>query len=79
MVSLTFLMTALVIVATPGTGAIDAIVAGLSRGKTAGIFSVGMRHFIFKKPKVPNIIRPSLALTFAALSAKWAMTSRSLS
>ena len=37
--SLAFLMTTLVVVATPGTGAVYSIVAGLSRGAKAGIIA----------------------------------------
>jgi threonine/homoserine/homoserine lactone efflux protein len=36
-VSIAFLLTTLVVVATPGTGAVYTIAAGLSRGKKAGI------------------------------------------
>lgn len=39
MISLTFLLTALMIIATPGTGNVYTIVAGLSRGTTAGIWA----------------------------------------
>ena len=39
MISWTFLLTAFVIVATPGTGAVYSIVAGLSRGSVAGIWA----------------------------------------
>ncbi len=39
MISWTFLITAFVIVATPGTGAVYSIVAGLSRGSVAGIWA----------------------------------------
>lgn len=40
------------------------------------LFSASMRNFILKKPKILNTIRKSFALTFVALSAKLAMTSR---
>ena len=39
MISWTFLLTAFVIVATPGTGAVYSIVAGLSRGSVVGIWA----------------------------------------
>ena len=37
--SLAFLLTTLVVVATPGTGAVYTITAGLSRGKNAGLMA----------------------------------------
>src|SRR5215217_1923277 len=37
--SIAFLLTALVVVATPGTGAVYSIAAGLSRGSGAGIIA----------------------------------------
>lgn len=37
--TLTFLLTSLVVVATPGTGAVYAIAAGLSRGARAGLIA----------------------------------------
>lgn len=39
MITWTFLLTAFVIVATPGTGAVYSIVAGLSRGRNAGVLA----------------------------------------
>ena len=38
--SIAFLLTTLVVVATPGTGAVYSIAAGLSRGSRAGIIAV---------------------------------------
>jgi threonine/homoserine/homoserine lactone efflux protein len=37
--SIVFLLTTLVVVATPGTGAVYSIAAGLSRGSRAGIIA----------------------------------------
>jgi threonine/homoserine/homoserine lactone efflux protein len=37
--SIAFLLTTLVVVATPGTGAVYSIAAGLSRGSRAGVIA----------------------------------------
>jgi excisionase family DNA binding protein len=42
--SIAFLLTTLVVVATPGTGAVYSIAAGLSRGSRAGIVAVFGLH-----------------------------------
>ena len=41
-----------------------------------GIFAASMRRFILNRPRIINAIRKSFALTFVALSAKLAATSR---
>lgn len=45
MITWTFLLTAFVIVATPGTGAVYSIVAGLSRGRNAGVLAHLLVHW----------------------------------
>lgn len=69
--SLAFLLTSLVSVATPGTGASYTIAAGLSRGTRAGIIAAAAarwascRTWLPRSPALPRCCAP------AAWRSRW--------
>jgi threonine/homoserine/homoserine lactone efflux protein len=67
-VSLEFLITSLIIVASPGTGVLYTMAAGLSRGS--------VRDHVISRPLVITWMRRTFAGAFAALGAKLALTER---
>jgi threonine/homoserine/homoserine lactone efflux protein len=89
-VSVAFILTTLVVVATPGTGAVYSIAAGLSRGVRAGIVAAfgctlgvvphmvaaTMRSRVLSRPKVMAWMRRTFAGTYVLLAGRLALESR---
>jgi hypothetical protein len=75
--SIAFLVTALVIVATPGTGALYTIGAGLARGtRASALAAFACTLGTVPHPRLVRRIRQAFAASFVALSARLAVESR---
>ena len=80
-----FLVTTLIVVATPGTGVLYTLAAGLAHGGRAsviaafaayGLFASAVRTHVVSRPRVMAWMRRSFAGAFVALGARLATTSR---
>jgi threonine/homoserine/homoserine lactone efflux protein len=74
-VSIDFLVT-LLIVASPGTGALFTLAAGLSRVSRASVVAASLREHVISRPRVLTWMRRTFADAFAALGAKLALADR---
>jgi threonine/homoserine/homoserine lactone efflux protein len=74
--SISFLLTTLVVVATPGTGVVR-IVPHMPATITAyGVLAASVRSHVTSRPRVMAWLRRGFAGSFVALGAKLALTAR---
>jgi threonine/homoserine/homoserine lactone efflux protein len=69
-VSIEFLVTSLIVVASPGTGVLYTLAAGY------GLFAAAIRNHVVSRPRVLTWMRRTFAAAFVALGAKLALAER---
>ena len=69
------LVTTLVVVATPGTGVLYTVAAGLARGGQASVVAA-VRDHVISRPRVLTWVRRLFGGAFVALGARLAFAQR---